>query len=164
MTDISLTPASLDDLPWILKLEAAARYGGFIRGNDEATHRRQFADANARYLLINAEGRAKGFAYLRGLASPDQSIELRRIVIGEPGQGVGKAAMRALMAYAFDTLAANRLWLDTLHDNVRAQHVYRSLGFVEEGRLRQAMKLGGAFHDLLLFSLLAEDWRASARG
>lgn len=54
----------------------------------------------------------------------------------------------------------NRLWLDTLHDNTRAQHVYEKLGFTLEGRLREAFWTGEAFEDLLLYSLLAREHAA----
>jgi RimJ/RimL family protein N-acetyltransferase len=33
----------------------------------------------------------------------------------------------------FDELGAHRLWLDVFEHNARARHVYRSMGFAEEG-------------------------------
>ena len=55
-----------------------------------------------------------------------------RIVISEPGQGLGRMVLRAIMSKVFDELGAHRLWLDVFEYNARARHVYRSLGFVEE--------------------------------
>ena len=48
------------------------------------------------------------------------------------GQGIGRKLMRALMQYA-SNLGAQYLTLEVRRSNVRAQGLYRSLGFVELG-------------------------------
>ena len=62
------------------------------------------------------------------------------------------------MHRVFDEMKAHRLWLDVIDDNVRAQHVYRKLGFVEEGRLRKASRRSGDWRDLILFGMLRSEW------
>ncbi|MFX6010997.1 GNAT family protein, partial [Acinetobacter baumannii] len=55
--------------------------------------------------------------------------------------------------------SCHRLVLEVFTDNSRARHVYRSLGFVEEGLLRQAVKRAdGARSDQVLRSLLRPAW------
>jgi RimJ/RimL family protein N-acetyltransferase len=66
--------------------------------------------------------------------------------------------MALVMYKVFREFGAHRLWLDVIDDNVRAQHVYRKLGFVEEGRLREAAKRKDGWRDLLLFGMLAADY------
>ena len=41
---------------------------------------------------------------------------------------------------AFRDLGAHRFWLDVKARNLRAQALYRSEGFVEEGRLRESVQ------------------------
>ena len=44
-------------------------------------------------------------------------------------------------------------------DRERAIRLYRSLGFVEEGRLRQAQFKGGRFIDVVLMSILRDEFK-----
>jgi RimJ/RimL family protein N-acetyltransferase len=39
-------------------------------------------------------------------------------------------------------------------DNAAARHVYRKVGFVEEGRQRESFRRAGKWHDMILMSLL----------
>jgi RimJ/RimL family protein N-acetyltransferase len=85
------------------------------------------------------------------------------IVVGERarwGQGIGREATTLAIRYAFDTLNLRRIGLRVVAGNAAAEHIYRSLGFVEEGRLRQAAFVNGAFADVLLMSLLAGELRS----
>ncbi len=117
-------------------------------------------DPSTQYLLIQSDGTKIGFAILCGMGSVDCNIELKRIAMVQPGAGQGQPALHALIDYAFNQMGANRLWLDVLDDNARAQHIYRKMGFREEGRMRQAMWLNGTFRDLILFSMLASEYGA----
>ncbi len=151
------TPA---DLPRILAEEARGRDGGFILGNDEAAHRRMLADPDVEYrVYCGGDGGWLGNVILRGLTAPLRAIELKRIVVAEPGRGTGSAIMRDVMRHAFATLGAHRLWLDSVGDNRRAHAVYRRLGFVQEGCLRDAILIHGAYRDVLIFGMLEGEWR-----
>lgn len=81
------------------------------------------------------------------------------IVPDKRGRGYGKAAFCIVMAYLFDQLGLHRLSLVTLETNLVAINLYRSLGFQEEGRLREAIWRDGKFSDLLQFGLLRQEWR-----
>ncbi len=142
------------DLPFILQHEEKFRGLGFVGGDDQSTHHRQLTDPDCLYLLIEVDGSPAGYAILRGLASANGSVELKRIVIAEPGQGVGRQALQAVIAKVFGEFRAHRLWLDVFEDNSRARHVYRSLGFVEEGVLRECIKRGEAYRSLVVMSML----------
>ena len=50
------------------------------------------------------------------------------------GGGVGRALMNAAISWAEENPRLQKLSLNVFDDNERAIHVYRSLGFVEEGR------------------------------
>jgi len=76
------------------------------------------------------------------------------IVAEQRGRGHAKAAFRVMMTYLFDQLGLHRLSLVTLETNLVAINLYRSLGFQEEGRLREAIWRNGTFVDLLQFGLL----------
>jgi diamine N-acetyltransferase len=106
------------------------------------------------------EGRRLGYVILRGVGEPDRSVELLRIVVAEPGRGVGRAALRLVKQLAFDEYGAHRLWLDVVPMNVGARALYASEGFAEEGVMREAARRAGGFVDLVLMSMLEREWRA----
>lgn len=85
------------------------------------------------------------------------------IVIGRKdklGQGYGREAIQLLQRYAFDELNLNRLELEVLSFNERAYRCYLGCGFKEEGRLRQKVFKHGRYHDIVVMSILAEEYLA----
>jgi RimJ/RimL family protein N-acetyltransferase len=71
------------------------------------------------------------------------------------GRGLGREAARAMLAWGFDRLGLHRVSLEVYAFNARAIHVYEALGFRHEGRLREALRQDGAWHDALVMGLLA---------
>jgi len=71
--------------------------------------------------------------------------------------------MSELLRIAFEEFAAHRVFLDVFSDNPRAVHLYKSLGFVEEGLLREAARREGAYCSLHLLSLLDREWVAGKK-
>jgi len=86
------------------------------------------------------------------------------IFIGEKqywNQGYGSEAVRMLLKHGFDTLNLNRIFLRVFEDNPRAIRAYEKVGFVHEGRLRKAKYRDGQYLDILLMSVLREEWKNS---
>jgi len=86
------------------------------------------------------------------------------ILIGEAtarGQGIGLRASQLCLQHAFDDLNLHRIWLQVRSDNLPALKLYQRLGFVEEGRLRQAAFKQGQYVDLLIMGLLADEFRTT---
>ena len=158
MTDITLEPLTESDFDWLLELEAAAREEGFIRGNDRAGHVAYYARPDSLYLLIVRGGQRAGYVILSGFGTPDKVIELGRIVIEEAFRGIGQTALKAIITRIFADPEIHKIWLDTLDHNLRGQHIYQKLGFVLEGRLREAFLMNGTRHDMLIYGLLREEW------
>ena len=100
---------------------------------------------------------------LFGLQWRVRSAELG-IMIGEKSywdQGYGSEAILLLLEHAFTTLNLNRVFLRVFAFNHRAIHVYEKIGFVHEGRMRQADYYQGNYVDVLLMSILRPEWRVS---
>jgi len=84
------------------------------------------------------------------------------IVIGEKtfwNQGYGTESMRLMLKYGFETLNLNRIMLDVYETNPRAIRCYEKAGFVLEGRKRQAMYKNGSYCDVLIMSVLRDEWK-----
>lgn len=88
------------------------------------------------------------------------------ITIGERDlwdAGYGADAVDALADFAFGVLRLDRLWLETASDNARAQRAYEKAGFSREGLLRHAYYQDGGYGDLVVMSLLRDEWAALDR-
>lgn len=83
------------------------------------------------------------------------------IFIGEKdlwNRGLGTEVMHLLLRHGFESLNLNRVALRVYEDNPRAIRAYEKVGFVHEGRLRQAMYKTGRYVDILLMSVLRAEW------
>ncbi|MGB5909954.1 MAG: GNAT family protein [Promethearchaeia archaeon] len=74
------------------------------------------------------------------------------------GKEYGTEALRLLVDYGFNTLNLNRIELIVYDFNIRAMKSYKKVGFIEEGRKRQAAFKNGKYHDVIIMSLLREEW------
>jgi RimJ/RimL family protein N-acetyltransferase len=70
------------------------------------------------------------------------------------GQGFGGEAQRLLAEQLFATTPANRVEAMTDVENVAEQRALEKAGFAREGVLRGAQFRGGAWHDIVVYSLL----------
>jgi RimJ/RimL family protein N-acetyltransferase len=71
--------------------------------------------------------------------------------------GYGTDAVRTLSRFGFDHVNLHRITLYVNADNAQAIAAYEKVGFVHEGRLREATFAHGGRVDLLAMGLLAED-------
>ena len=157
---MTLRAASEQDLPFIIGLEQQFRGLGLVGADDLPTHMSRMRDPDSQYWIAEEQGAAAGHVILRGIQSPNRSVELMRIVVAEPGRGLGRRVLEAVIAKAFHELPAHRLWLDVYEHNARARHVYRSVGFIEEGVLRECIRLEDRYASLVVMSMLEGEYRA----
>lgn len=75
------------------------------------------------------------------------------------GRGYGTDAMRVMLRYAFTELNLYRISLNVFDYNVRAIRSYEKVGFVLEGRQRQAMRRDGRCWDMVFMSILRDEWK-----
>jgi RimJ/RimL family protein N-acetyltransferase len=91
---------------------------------------------------------------------------LFHITIGEKdawGHGHGTEATRLMIDHAFGGLGLHRVALTVFSFNERAIRSYRSVGFVVEGRAREAIWREGRWWDEISMSILDGDWKALPR-
>ncbi len=113
-----------------------------------------------RCAIINSEDRIIGLISLVAIDDISRSAELH-IMIGkdsDQNSGAGTFAVRTLLQHAFMNLNLNRVELSVLATNKRAIGFYQKIGFVYEGTKRNARFKNGQFVDLLIFSMLKEEF------
>jgi RimJ/RimL family protein N-acetyltransferase len=152
-------PATEEDIPFIVALENEPHAIATISGYSREMHLNLMLSEDALYGIIFDEmRRPSGFAILCGLAGNHRSIELRRIYLRQSRVGIGRKILLALIAATVSCGLSNRLWLDVFEDNLIARTFYQSLGFKEEGRLRDAAIREGEYISLILMSIIASDF------
>ena len=101
-----------------------------------------------------------GTCQLYNIDLVNRSAELQ-IRIGNSlnqGKGYGSQAIKLLIEYGFNDLGLERIYLHVFGNNEKALRTYMKLNFIIEGKLRKAAYLNGKFHDIIVMSLLREDW------
>jgi diamine N-acetyltransferase len=161
---IGLRAPTRDDLPWIVALERNPTNARLLCAWSPERHGAGLVDPDKRYLVFeDAAGVPCGFAILAGACRRGRAIELVRIAVDPPGQGLGTAALRRLIEHVFGPLRAKRLFLDVFDDNERARHAYRGLGFREEEIRRDAARRQDGTMGTLVIMGMAAGARPAAK-
>lgn len=79
------------------------------------------------------------------------------------GKGFGGDAMNLILRFGFQELNLHRVTLYTFALNPRAIRSYQKVGFVEEGRVRGAMKRYGTRGDYVFMGILRSEWEAKQK-
>jgi RimJ/RimL family protein N-acetyltransferase len=116
--------------------------------------------------VIEADGALVGEARLDTINRHDQRA---RLAIGlfnarHLGQGIGRQAVNLVLDHAFGVLGLHRVDLRVLARNHRAISCYRACGFVHEGVERDSAKVGDAWEDDWIMSILAHEFRTLRAG
>lgn len=163
---VRLRPTMSSDIDFVLSLEQDPANLPFITPWERTQHEAAIRFPDFRHFIIEAgaDFQAAGFAILIGCRSQHRALELKRMVVQTKGQGTGRAALRVLKRIAFDDLGAHRFWLDVKALNTRAAGLYETEGFVTEGRLRDAVRVGAltasGFDSLVVMAMLQPEFTA----
>ncbi len=123
------------------------------------TSRRQLADNQGFQVAIVVDGRIVGVLGFHRLDWPNRSTSIGYwIAASAQGHGTVTEAVRTLTNHAFGTWELNRVEIRAGVENLRSRAIPERLGFVEEGVLRQAERVGERFVDHVVYAMLAEDW------
>ena len=123
------------------------------------TSRRQRANNQGFQLAIVVGGEIVGVLGFHRLDWQNRSTSIG-YWIAEDAQGEGTVteAVRALVDHAFGTWKLNRVEIRAGVENMRSRAIPERLGFVEDGVLRQAERVGDRFIDHVVYAMLAQDW------
>jgi RimJ/RimL family protein N-acetyltransferase len=143
-------------LPWATRVvdEASAR-----------TFLQRYADSQAadggRLYGIRLAGALAGGVLFRVFEPAYGTCEVGVwLAAGAQGRGLVTRAAAALIDWAFDERRMGRVEWRTLPDNARSIAAAKRLGMTREGVLRSAYPIGGARHDVEVWSVLPDEWRA----
>ncbi len=116
------------------------------------------------YLVLAIEDKGScrfvGTTTLHGFTGPNRRAEFGIAVhsVEDQNRGYGTDATEVCLWVAFHVLGLHTVYLHALANNTRAIHVYEKVGFKMVGRFREAVFVGGQFHDLVAMDITAEEF------
>jgi RimJ/RimL family protein N-acetyltransferase len=111
-------------------------------------------------ICLNENDQHIGYIYLESIDHQNKSCNIG-ILIGEykyHKQGLASEARYLLLKYAFLELGLNRVTARILNINFNSKRSFGTVGFIYEGALRKSIFRNGEFHDVLLFSMLRDEF------
>ena len=167
---VTLRAIKPDDLPrfvtWLNDYEVRKHVSPFVPftlEDEEEWYQAQRKDQSVFNLAIEIEdGTHIGSIGLMDINQRVQQAELG-IMIGRKeawSKGYGGEAIALMLAYGFDHLNLNRIFLRVNTDHLGAIKCYQRGGFVTEGELRQVGFRAGRFVNQYIMSVLRAEYLA----
>ena len=142
-------------LPWVPATRSAEDSLAFIRMT-----RRQVADNNGLSLAIVRDGALVGTAGFHHVDWANRTTMLGYWLSADAqGRGTMTEAVRALVDHAFGGWGLERVEILAAVDNARSRGIPERLGFANEGVKRRAEVVGDRVLDLVVYAMVAADWR-----
>jgi RimJ/RimL family protein N-acetyltransferase len=160
---LGITRADASAIPFVMATERTAGFDQFVGRWEEAQHRAAFADGRHAYFIGRDGSDPVGFVIVRDWAAPERAALIKRIAVGRPGLGYGRALLTGVVDAVFRETNAWRVWLGVFPDNTRARRAYEAVGFRAEGIARGSAFFGGVHRDELLMAVLRPEWEGKAR-
>lgn len=127
-----------------------------------AEHSRWFErasqDSNRHLLVFESNAVPLGFINLHQIAFGGVA-DWGFYAAPDAPKGTGRQLGQAALQYAFIHLGLHKLCGQALGHNERSIRFHRSLGFQQEGILREQHFDGQSYHDVVCFGLLASEWQ-----
>ncbi len=161
MNDVLLRTMTESDLDFVLAAENDPDHAPFVGRWEREQHLSAIASEEfACFVVTDPQNLPVGHVILADCTDASRNLLLKRIIITQKGQGYGWAALKSVQRIAFADYKAHRLWLDVIETNARARSLYRTMGFQEEGTLREALLHHGEYVSLVIMSMLAREHQA----
>jgi len=163
MSSIVIRPVSLGDVEEINEIRRQPGVMEFTMGmpSERVEDNRKFIERlgpDDHLLVAELDGRVVGIAGLNVMCGRRRHTASLGIAVHDAfqGRGIGRSFMQALLEIADDYLGLIRVELEVNADNTRAIHLYKSLGFQEEGRKSKAVFRRGEYLDMLIMGRIRQ--------
>ena len=159
-SSITLTKTLSQDLDFVINAERHPDNCNYVYQWSHTEHLQALTNPDQAHYIIKLvdTGEMVGYVILDEVQNSSNSINLRRLVVTKKGLGIGAKALKAIQQIAFTQLNAHRLWLDVFTDNQTAYQLYKKVGFVEEGLLRESYLRNGAYASQYIMAILKSEY------
>jgi diamine N-acetyltransferase len=162
---LNLRPLERKDLPFVHDLDNERHTMAFwfeepYESLDELTnlYDKHIHDDDERRFVIDVDDQFAGIIELVDINFIHRNTEIQLIIKSDfQGFGLAKIAMSKGMDYAFNILNMHKIYLYVDAENQKALHIYKELGFKQEGVLRQHFFVEGAYHDSVIMGVFSHE-------
>ncbi|MDR1143404.1 MAG: spermidine N1-acetyltransferase [Spirochaetaceae bacterium] len=162
---LTLRPLERKDLSFVHDLDNERRTMAFwfeepYESLDELTnlYDKHIHDDHERRFVIDVDDQFAGIIELVNINFIHRHTEIQIIIKSDfQGLGLAKIAMSKGMDYAFNILNMYKIYLYVDAENHKAVHIYKGLGFVQEGILRRHFFVEGAYHDSIIMGIFSRE-------
>ncbi len=74
------------------------------------------------------------------------------------GKGFGSEGVKMLLKFSFGNLGMNKVYARVFSDNLKASSLLERLGFKLEGNLKDEIRFGKKYKNVLIYSILSRDY------
>jgi ribosomal-protein-serine acetyltransferase len=144
-------------LPWVGQMQTVEHFTHYIQFcNDLSAQQKEVS------FIIFFNDKLVGRIGLHYINQQNKSAAIGYWLIKEAeGKGIITQSCIAVINLGFKDLKLQRIELKAAVTNYKSLAIPQRLGFTKEGILRQAELVNNKFLDLVLFSLLKEDWQVN---
>lgn len=170
---VELRTVRADDSDMIRRwrnLPEVSRYMYTDHDITEEEHRLWFGqamtDESRRYWIVEENNQPLGLASIYNIDREHSRAEWA-LYLANPiarVRGIGAYAEHEVMRYVFDVLRLNRLTCAVLEVNERVASMHEKFGFTREGVMRQHIRKGDDYVDVILLGILRSEWEQVREG
>jgi diamine N-acetyltransferase len=162
---LSLRPLERKDLPFIHALDNERHTMAFwfeepYESLDELTilYDKHIHDDDERRFVIDTDDQFAGIIELVNINFIHRTAEIQIIVKPDfRGRGLAKIALLKGLDYAFNILNMHKVFLYVDTENHKALGIYKNIGFIQEGILRQHFFVEGIYHDSIIMGIFKNE-------
>ncbi|WP_042353487.1 GNAT family N-acetyltransferase [Bacillus rubiinfantis] len=142
-------------LPWLDRTTRIEDTKGYIQGCLQA-----YADNKGLFAVILFKGEIAGVVSFNSIDWGNKTAQIGYWLDEEfQGNGIMTKAVKALVDYAFSEYKLNKVEIHAAVENQKSRSIPERLGFVREGRIREAEWLYDHYVDHYVYGMLTREWR-----
>lgn len=116
---------------------------------------------NIHYAIVSEHDEYVGTVSLKNINYLDRNAEYAIITRKKFwGQKYAYKATKTIINYGFNTLNLNKIYLNVLSSNIRANKFYEKFGFVKEGIFKEHVYIDGKYEDLNWYYILKKHFNS----
>ncbi len=126
------------------------------------------SEENGRFMIVEKNGTPIGDlgyrAVHQGPGTASRAYNIGIMLLPESrGHGYGVEAQHLLAGYLFSVFRVERVEASTDIENIPEQRALEKAGFIREGVMRHSQFREGRHQDMVLYSLLRDEWVSSSK-
>lgn len=150
---------------WRKKKHVQKFFPGEVRDIDKHTtwFMNALSDQSKSLWVVEALKNDIGLVWLEDISEKNSKAEFGFYIGEEVSLNTGAAifAEHFILDYAFHRLGLNKVYCETLAYNDSVLTLHQKFGFQKDGTLRQHVEKNGIFHDVVVMSILQEEFKKS---